>query len=42
MEFKDGALYVNKLLNGYYEIIFNFGATYDIGENRGPGILYLQ
>lgn len=34
MEFKDGALYVNKLLNGYYEIIFNFGATYEIGETE--------
>lgn len=37
MEFKDGALYVNKLLNGYYEIIFNFGATYDIGETEVLG-----
>lgn len=34
MEFKDGALYVNKLLNGYYEIIFNYGATYEIGETE--------
>ncbi|MBS1413078.1 MAG: hypothetical protein HPZ00_07200 [Christensenellaceae bacterium] len=28
LEFKDGMLYVNKLLSGYYEVIFNFGATY--------------
>lgn len=37
MEFKDGELSVNKLLQGYYEIIFNFGASY--GELNKTDVL---
>ena len=37
MEFKDGELCVNKLLQGWYEIIFNFGASY--GELNKTDVL---